>query len=49
MATYITTMHFTEQGIKTIQDTCDSPVTCTILVQYAAQLWEKLQASRHAE
>jgi uncharacterized protein with GYD domain len=23
MATYITTMHFTEQGIKAVQDTCD--------------------------
>jgi uncharacterized protein with GYD domain len=23
MATYITTIHFTEQGVKAIQDTCD--------------------------
>ena len=23
MATFITTMHFTEQGIKAVRDTCD--------------------------
>ena len=27
MATYITTMHFTEQGIKSIRDTCDRAAT----------------------
>src|ERR1700724_3772747 len=27
MATFITTMHFTEQGIKTVRDTCDRAAT----------------------
>src|SRR6516225_988798 len=28
MATFITTMHFTEQGIKTVKDTCARAETC---------------------
>jgi uncharacterized protein with GYD domain len=27
MATFITTMHFTEQGIKTVRDTCERAAT----------------------
>ena len=27
MATYITTLHFTEQGIKAVRDTCDRAAT----------------------
>ena len=27
MATYITTLHFTEQGVKAVRDTCDRAAT----------------------
>jgi uncharacterized protein with GYD domain len=27
VATYITTLHFTEQGVKAVQDTCDRAAT----------------------
>jgi uncharacterized protein with GYD domain len=44
MATYITTMHFTEQGIKAVRDTCKretafKPIAEKLGVKVTGQYW----------